>query len=438
MSTESVFIIQHKDSIKKSLGADDFVIDILESECRRIVGVSLTMKYPFLLHGLLALLSNIVFPIVGLKRRVKSQCDDFIFVSCPDKVFRTKTMDLLADDLNYSIIYLPNFHIASAIKYNNYFKGKRAKVFFPTIRIKHVLSARRLFKAVNLHNGFESKQDEIKFKGVLANYLIYDNMVKTIMHDTESFEGKWLLEHQMFYFIPMVTNLHKNGIPSTELQHGIFFEPNFDFIPLFCDKVLCCSERERKLYEDNGTDRSRVEVFGAPLQTIQPAKAMSNGGNKYNLLVLVTFVNEKNKDLTSSVIQYVKQNYKSVLIRLRPRSRKEDFAQLADELQGMTISKPGIPIEEDILRCDKVLSFSVDANIEVSKFHKPFVYICDEGQAGTLKELRCATIRNYQSEIKKLMEEEFYSTFNREQYNEILGETDIVVLQDKFRNYIKQ
>ena len=49
----------------------------------------------------------------------------------------------------------------------------------------------------------------------------------------------------------------------------------------------------------------------------------------------------------------------------------------------------------------------------------------------------CATADNYQEEIKNLMDQEFYSTFNKEQYNEILGETDVNVLRDRFVRYIK-
>ena len=123
---------------------------------------------------------------------------------------------------------------------------------------------------------------------------------------------------------------------------------------------------------------------------------------------------------------------------MRPRSRKGDEALLSDVLQGMTLSEEGTPISEDILRCDKAVSFSVDANIELSKFHKPFIFIWDQESTELIDQLKCATADNYKEEITKLMTREFYSTFSDDQYKEILGETDVNILRDRFVSYIKR
>ena len=111
---------------------------------------------------------------------------------------------------------------------------------------------------------------------------------------------------------------------------------------------------------------------------------------------------------------------------------------LRDYLKDMVLSKEGSSIIDDINNCKKVVSFSLDANIEVTKMRKPFVYIWDGQSDNDVEKLNCATRDNYKKEIQKLMSLDFYSSFSEDQYKEILGDTDVENLHKKFVSYIKR
>lgn len=434
----STLFDDNREVIKIVYSIGDEAVDMLAFEASRLKDLSKIGKHPVFYHGLLALLTNLLYPLRGLYREVKSNNDDFIFVSCPDPVFRTKAITLIAKGLKYSIIYLPNFHITSSLKYHDYFKRCGVKSFFPTIKLGYVISAwrqrRQLVKL--LTPASEEKAECRKMLSVLTSFAIYDKVVKKYMRGLDTYSGKWLLEHDKFYFMASVINLHQQGKTCTMLQHGIFFRPSFNFMPLYCDKVLCCSTREKRVYIENGISEDRIVVFGAPLQTIQQSVHSNSSNKHYDMLVMMTAVQDVNIDITQKVLSYIKQNYKSVLVRMRPRSRKADEAYLAKELEGMVLSSPGTPIEDDISCCDKVVSFSEDANVEIAKMNKPFIVIWTEGVRDPKSMGKCATEDNYEEEISKLMTQDFYSTFSREQYKDVLGETDVKVLRERFEKYI--
>jgi len=375
---------------------------------------------------------------MGMRRRVVINNDDFVFISCLDTIFRTKSICQIAGNLDYSIIYLPNFHIISAIKYHRFFYKTNAKVFFPTLKVRDIFSARRKLLRFNKKVDYSGNRgiNLRVLQNVLAINAIYDEVVKRYLNDVGQATAKWLLEHEKYYFMPCVNNLHRQGIQCTMLQHGIFFKPSFNYIPLFCDKVLCCSEREKHIYMDNGVAENRIEIFGAPLQTLQFSDNTCRKRKHYDLLVMMTYVGESNVCVIRKVLLHIKANYQSVLVRMRPRSRKIDLGYLTNELRGMAISAPGVPIDDDILCCDKVVTFSEDANVEIAKYNKPFVFIWTEGVRDTSMG-RCATENNFTEEIAKLMTREFYSTFSKEQYKVVLGETDLAVLRNRFEEYIK-
>ena len=136
---------EYKDKIASILEGDDKAAEMIIFESNRKAYLSLQARYPFLFHGLLAIFTNIVYPLFGLRRLVEIGDEDFLFVSCPDPIFRTKTISMIAGRLNYSIIYLPNYHILSALRYYKFFKENGTKVFFPTIRLRYVLKAKKRF-----------------------------------------------------------------------------------------------------------------------------------------------------------------------------------------------------------------------------------------------------------------------------------------------------
>lgn len=428
-----------REQVKRVTQGDDFVVGMILFETGRNEGLNTLSRYPFFFHCLLGLITNILYPLMGLKRKVSlSKEDDFAFVSCPDPIFRTKTIGLITGDLKYGIIYLPTFHITAALQYHKFFSSNHIRAYFPTIKIRHVLDAKRklaVFKkqCADLGNDIESR----RLLSTLSMFLVYDGVVIDYLKDADGFKGKWIFEHDKYYFMPAVSHLRQGGKESTMLQHGVFFRTSHNYFPLFCDKVLCCSEREKRIYTENGVSKDRVTVLGAPLQTLQLSEETRTIGNHYEMLVLLTEIKDANRVITSNVLSFIKQNYDSVLVRMRPRSRKSDEALLGDALRGLKLSEEGTPIIDDLSSCKKVVSFSEDANVEVAKLHKPFIYVWNEGERDLKFMGNCATADNYKEEIKNLMDQEFYSTFNKEQYKEILGETDVNVLRDRFVRYIK-
>ena len=432
-------IEKYHNQIREVTQGDGFVAEMILFEAGRGNGLSILGRYPFIFHGLLSVISNLLYPLMGLKRKVKlNNDDDFAFISCPDPIFRTKTINLIAGDLKYGIIYLPTFHISAALKYHKFFERNHIRAYFPTIKIRYVLEAKRrlsFFKkrCAGLDNNIECQ----RLLSTLSMFLIYDGVVKEYLKEASSFNGKWILEHDKYYFMPAVSNIRQAGDESIMLQHGVFFRKSHNYFPLFCDKVLCCSEREKRIYAKNGVAKERVIVFGAPLQTLQFSDAGKDVTRHYEMLVLLTEIKESNKEIISSVLSFIKQNYDSVLIRLRPRSRKTDEALLGDVLHGFALSRSEKTIIEDINSCNKVVSFSEDANVEVAKLHKPFIFVWNEGEQDLKSMGNCATIGNYKEEINKLMNMTFYSTFSPEQYEEVIGVSDVAKLREKFLRFIK-
>ena len=430
---------KYREQIKRVTHGDDFVVDMILFETGRTEEIATLGRFPFLFHGLLAAITNCFYPLLGMKRKVALDKDeDFIFLSCPDPVFRTKTIDLITGELKYLIIYLPNFRVPAALSYHKFFKTKDTRAFFPAIKLKHVFAAKKRLNLFKKNSGGLNKSLGCqKLLSVMSSYLIYDSLMKDLLNQTTGFKGKWILEHDKFYFIPAVANLHLRDVKTTMLQHGVFFRTSSNYFPLFCNSVLCCSEREKRIYAENGVAEDRVVVLGAPLQTLQLSDEVKKGGKQYDLLVMMTMIKEENIDLSKEVLTFIKQNYKNVLVRMRPRSRKEDESLLGDVLNGLTLNEPGSSIMDDLTKCGKVVSFSEDANVEVAKLRKPFIYVWNEGERDMKSMGNCATADNYQEEIKKLMEQEFYSTFSKDQYDELLGVTDVNILRDRFVKYIK-
>lgn len=438
---DNAIILQNRELIKEDLVINDFALNAIEGEINRLNNLPLNARHPLFFHGLLAILTNFVYPLVGLKRSVEVEEEDFIFVSCTDSFFRTKNIKLITGTLNYCILYLPTFHVSSALQYHKYFKSTDIRVFFPTIKLKYVISARNkvrnlMRKMQGVGSDFESR----KVISVISQYLIYDSLVKDYLKQVGAFKGKWILEHQKFYFLASITNLQERGIRSAMLQHTVFFKPHYDFIPLICDEVLCCSERERNIYIENGVAPERVIVLGASLQNLENEESIINVSSQrpYRLLIALSIVNEMTLSLTKAILTFVKQQqYGKVLIRFRPRSRQNDIDLLKDCIDGFVFSPSGSSLEEDIEKSDKVISFSANANFEIMRKKRQFIYVRFDKEQGFVSELGCVTEDNYQEEISKLMESDTYSTFREEQYRDIFGESNIDVLKDRFASYIK-
>ena len=222
------------------------------------------------------------------------------------------------------------------------------------------------------------------------------------------------------------------------LQHGLFFKPTDDFFPLHCDSVLCCSEREKRIYVQEGVSPNRVRVLGIPLQTIGSNENNDSDslGPQYELLILLTYVDSNNSKLLGDVLDFVRNNYNNVLLRFRPRSKDNDIKLLQDHLEGFIISE-GFDISYDISRSKRCITFSADAIVEVVKMKKPFVYIWLKEYLEFIQDIQCATMDNYKEHIQSLLEKDNYTSKMQSFATDMIGEQDVNILRERFIDYIR-
>lgn len=435
-------LTDYKEYLEETFHLDGLTIAALRVECERIKKMSLIQRYPFLFHGFLSIISNLLYPLCGLNRKVYVSNEDFVFISSADAVFRTKNIGLITGNLSYSIIHLPNFHIKQTINYYKYFKTQNIKAFYPTISLLNVLKARKQLKRFLKVCKLDQRANKYKvIESVLSIFLIYDNVVKDFLRNSTDFNGKWILEHQIYFYTPVVFNLRSLGKKTTMLQHGLFFKPTMDFFPLNCDKVLCCSKREKMIYIREGVEGERVEVLGIPLQTLtisEQKKREDCDKKEYNLLLLLTIVTDANVSLIKEILGYIQGKYEKVLLRFRPRSRDKDMIMLGDSVDSFAISDQEHTIVEDLQRSNNVITFSADAIVEIVKVKRPFLYIWLKEYQDFIKEIDCATMDDYKEKVDQLMNSENVTNKMQEMAVEMLGEQNIEIIRNRFVNFIKR
>lgn len=116
-----------------------------------------------------------------------------------------------------------------------------------------------------------------------------------------------------------------------------FFNPiTDDRLPLYVNKMICCSEREKSLYRDGGVDIKDIYVTGAPLQTLH-AKQFTDGPIKYDLLVLLSDTIPRCIERQIVCLKYINEHYrdKKTLLRFRPKSAAKDKKILLNILKGI-------------------------------------------------------------------------------------------------------
>ena len=432
----------YKQQIIDFFGFDERTDKALSVEADRNSCLTMLMKHPYLFHLALSIISNLIYPLLGLRRKVRINKEEFIFVSCADPVFRTKNIGLITGDLSYCLIYQPNFHLKQTINYHKFFLSQSIKAFFPTVRLQDVIKAwrqlKRFEKAVNLDKRIDGYA---VMKSVLSIFLIYSNVTKGYLKDCTEFKGKWILEHQIYFFVPVIYNLRSEGKVTTMLQHGLFFKPTTDFFPLNCDKVLCCSAREKCIYMSEGVEENRVRVLGIPIQTITRPDMISsveNAETDYNLLLLLSIVTKENAPLIKEILTYIKGKYDKVLIRFRPRSRENDIHFLVEAVSDFTISDQSKTIVEDLRRSKKVITFSADAIVEVVKAGRPFLYIWLKEYLDFIEEIQCATIDNYKERVDQLMSSETITSKMQLMAEEMVGEQNVNEIKRRFVEYIRE
>lgn len=422
------------------LSIDEETFNVLKGEYEeRSLGNKRKAQLLFSLYVLLVFISKLLFGIKGLRQKYCLNGLDFIFISCPDTIFRTRTIDVIAHGMKYQVVYLPSFHLKAALNYHQFFKGNVDSIFM-TFSLKDVLYARKAMKKSQIMKEVKNKiaaDEYYSFWCQMFTFFVYDHLAQREFGDVKNGQTKWLLEHQKFFFVPIVHLLKKKGIETIMLQHGCFFKPSFNYFPLYCDKALCCSEREREQYIQSGIAPERVITFGAPLQSITTSIAEYNTNAAYDLLILPTMIKESNKNIHRGVLLYVKKRLgkSKVLVRVRPRSKVDDMAFLREYVDGFDISEePSLLV--DVLRSKKVITFSEDCSFCLLENKKPFIIVSqDEDKESMNGRMACSD--NYKEEVDKLISSNYYCTVSEEDKKYLIGETDCQMLHDRFLLFIK-
>lgn len=368
--------------------------------------------------------------------------DDFVFVSCIDPVHRVKTLPLVAEGFKYTLFFLPTVTRPTVVKtyYKHYIDHSQEKVYFGTFTWSDVTKYKKFIKQNKLlirEIQCDNENDTRVLREYVRRFALYKIYAERVFKGINK-DKVWLFEHDKFFFIPVINYFRANGVMTTQLQHGTFFNPeNTTYFPLYSDKVICCSEREKGLYKETGVKDGDIFIVGAPLQTIGPKKR-SDVEEIYDLTVVLTSTEPKELELQKKVLTYIKENLrdKKVLLRFRPRSAVVDKENLSEYTDSFTISE-GTTLSEDLCSAGKIITFSLDSIYEIIRNDKIFATFVDPSDMiGDSLDGICHTLDDMKFCIKNLFESNADS--ERERYVIVFGETDLDKLRDNFNMVLKE
>ncbi len=411
--------------------------DILKREMNKSSFLSRLSINPWFVW-LVSIFERLMAPRMSKKYDLAN--DDFAFVSCIDPVHRVRTLPLVAGDLDYTLFFLPTLTRPTVVRtYYNYYKKKpQEKVFFGTFIWRDVFKYKRFIRLnaniiseINCDNDNDTKVLR-EYAKRFALYKIYAERVFASVSN----DRLWLFEHDKFFFIPVINYFREEGILTTQLQHGTFINPEIDtFFPLYSDKIICCSEREKELYRKSGVQESDIYVLGAPLQTIKE-KSNLNVPEKYDCVLVLTHTAPKELAIQKTVLSYIKEHFtdKSVLVRFRPRSATVDKQNLAEYTSGYTISE-GNSLSQDLCSAKRVITFSLDSIYEIIREKKLFVTFVDSNDIidNSLEGI-CDTVDNLEDCIRELFVQNVDT--KRERYLTAFGETDVEKIRNGFKTIL--
>lgn len=365
--------------------------------------------------------------------------EDFIFVSCIDPVHRVKALPLIAQGFKYSIFFLPTVTRFGALKsYIAYYQKSKEPVFFDLFSKEDIKEyavflnkKKKLINAVRCSNEYDTQHMRYQ----ICRFALYMIHAKRVFSTADK-SVMWIFEHDKFFFIPVINEFRKKGIPTVQLQHGTFFDPRTaPYIPMYSDKVLCCSEREKDIYVECGENKGNIYVVGAPLQGLSISK-INTLEEKYDVLVLLTATSlDEWKDMQIKCLKYINEhlNNLKVLLRFRPRSIKSD-KQVLNPYVGLCDISEGSSLVEDVSISRRVINFSMDAAFEIIRAGKVFVtFVRKEELYRHYLDGICYSIDQLDEGIKAL-----FDSNNKQQsaYSEKFGETDISRVRENFKRAI--
>ena len=420
---------------------DDKTIDALRAEALKAVDY----KYNRLIElagmpwfvRLVSIVERLLSP--KLSKNDKLGNEDFILIASFDGFNRVKTLPLIASKFKYKVFFLPTITRPKQVRdFYKYYKHAEMEVYFGTFPnhvIKEFSSFLKRNKKLFAQIKCEKKDDERIIRSLMIRFAIYSIYARDIFNYASN-DKLWIFEQDKHYFTPVINEFRKKGVMTVELQHGTFFNPETDNrLPLYVDKMICCSEREKCLYRDGGVDMKDVYVTGAPLQTLHEEK-YAEGPIKYDLLVLLTEATPTLIGRQIVTLNYINEHYKDkrILIRFRPKSALRDKKNLAEYVKEYRISS-GTSLMEDLSSAEKVVTFSEDALFEIIQAKKPFMAIFNKSDlyGGYLDGL-CYTADEIEECLIKLFSEDYSTDIDK--YIKAFGETDIDVVRNRFETVL--
>jgi hypothetical protein len=413
--------------------------DILKRESNKSSFLSRLSIAPWFVYTV-SIFERMIAP--SMSKSFDPSGDDFVFVSCIDPVHRVKTLPLVANNYKYTLFFLPTVTRPTVVKayYKHYKENSAEKVYFGTFKRSDVTKYKSFIKqnAASFNQiQCDNENDTRVLREYARRFALYQIYAERVFANSNK-DRLWLFEHDKFFFIPVINYFRGKGIMTTQLQHGTFFNPdNTTYFPLYSDKVICCSEREKGLYKETGVKDCDIYIVGAPLQTIGPKKRI-DVEEIYDLAVVLTSTAPDELELQKKVLTYIKENLrdKKVLLRFRPRSAAVDKENLSEYTDDFIISE-GTTLSEDLCSAKKIITFSLDSIYEIIRNDKIFVTFVDQtDMIGQSLDRICHSVDETETCIEELFEATADS--ERERYVEVFGETDLEKLRENFKMVINE
>lgn len=377
---------------------------------------------------------------LGMSGKLNVTNEDFIMVACSDSFNRVKTLPLIAQFFKYKVLFLPTLTRPMSVRsFYKYYKDHRnMKVFFGTFPNRVICDyGKFLKKNKELFNDIKcDDEDSAKILlYVMKRFALYSIYTKDIIKSTRK-DALWLFEHDKFYFIPVINEFRKSHIMTTQMLHGTFFNPHTArYIPIYTDKMICSSEREKRIFEEFGEEGKNIYVTGAPLQTLKEKNSV-DVPVQYDILLLMTATLSHLIEKQKTALAFINEHYgdKKILARFRPASAEIDKKNLSVYIKDYTISD-GTTLMEDLCSAKKVITFSEDTIYEIIRARKPFAAIVnkDDLYGGYLDGICCTTDKMEDCFTELLSNDDLWDL---DKYRYAFGETDPDLIKTQFEKVI--
>lgn len=330
----------------------------------------------FLIKSLLYFIVTIISVIREQKyvrsvKRKEQTLNKIVYVAGAYKIVKSnKLKDVIPEA---SIYYYPISNLTYLDNHIHTFNEKNIALTVDTFKIRHILKTLMIYTAnykkllafaKDIDAIYETNHRDVIVILLKTIYFVqhYNDFTERLKEDKHI----WLLEFHSGMEMLSLQNALKINRPSDvtiHMQHGTMLENQYpEYHHPVTDYDVVCGEREVRILSELNRYQSKLVGIGCPLQSLGYIKEASPDLIKYDLLILLTATNTavalKNQKRVLNLLK--EQADLSVLLRFRPASKKEDSKNLADYINGMSVSN-GTTLEEDVASSNVVISFSADA-----------------------------------------------------------------------------